>query len=66
MEHVIAVLNVSERRACKVLGQPRSSQRRKASRAEKDQVLLGRMKEVSRDNPRYGYRRVWADLRRQG
>ncbi len=66
MEHVIGVLNVSERRACKVLQQPRSTQRRRATRADKDQVLVERMKEVSRDNPRYGYRRVWANLRREG
>lgn len=66
MEHVVTTLNVSERRACEVLGQPRSTQRRRPGRAERDQVLMERMKQVSRDNPRYGYRRVWADLRREG
>ena len=66
MEHAIEVLNVSERRACKVLGQPRSSQRRRPARAEQDQLLVQRMKELSEQNPRYGYRRVWASLRREG
>lgn len=28
--------------------------------------MVGRMKTLSRDNPRYGYRRVWASLRREG
>ena len=60
------VLSVSERRACKVLDQPRSTQRRRPITADKDQVLIERMKELSGQNPRYGYRRVWANLRREG
>jgi putative transposase len=35
-------------------------------KADRDRVLLGRMVRLSRENPRYGYRRVWALLRREG
>ncbi len=61
-------LNVSERRACRVLGQPpRSTTQRYARRkGEKDRILKERMLVLSRENPRYGYRRVWALLRREG
>jgi transposase InsO family protein len=31
-----------------------------------DQALSSRISELSRENPRYGYRRVWALLRREG
>ena len=35
-------------------------------KAEWDRALLERMVVLSRENPRYGYRRVWALLRREG
>jgi putative transposase len=35
-------------------------------KAPKDQVLVERLVSLSRENPRYGYRRVWALLRREG
>jgi putative transposase len=59
-------LSVSERRACRVLGQPRSTQRYARRKGEKDRILKERMVVLSRENPRYGYRRVWALLRREG
>jgi putative transposase len=59
-------LEVSERRACKVIGQPRSSQRYVRCKASRDGVLIDRMIALSRENPRYGYRRIWALLRREG
>jgi putative transposase len=49
-----------------VIGQPRSSQRYVGRKAERDRPLLERMIALSRENPRYGYRRVWALLRREG
>jgi transposase InsO family protein len=58
---------ISERRACRVLGQQRSTQRqppRKATEAE--QRLVRRLLELVRQHPRYGYRRIWALLRREG
>ena len=49
-----------------MIGQPRSSQRYVGRKAERDRRLAERMVELSRENPRYGYRRVWALLRREG
>jgi transposase InsO family protein len=52
-----------------VIGQPRSSQRYAvlgSRKAERDRRLAERMVALSRENPRYGYRRVWALLRREG
>jgi putative transposase len=64
--HVRKKLNVSERRACRAVDQPRSTQRYVGRRASGDRPLLERMVVLSKDNPRYGYRRVWALLRREG
>jgi putative transposase len=49
-----------------VIGQSRSSQRYEGRKAHRDRALVERMIELSRENPRYGYRRVWALLRREG
>jgi len=56
---------VSQRRACGVLGQPRSSQRYRPARRDDEGKLTGRMLELARQHPRYGYRRVWAVLRQE-
>ena len=66
VEHVRRHLGVSERRACRVIAQPRSSQRYEGRKADRDRDLLERMVKLSRENPRYGYKRVWALLRREG
>ena len=66
MEHAQKRFEISERRACRVLEQPRSSQRYSGKKVGKDTALLQRMKTLSQENPRYGYRRVWALLRRAG
>jgi transposase InsO family protein len=58
-------LGVSERRACQVVGQPRSTQRYEPKEAEDEKPLVRRMTELSALHPRYGYRRVWALLRRE-
>jgi transposase InsO family protein len=57
---------VSERRACRVLGQPRSTQRQQPKTKEGEGRLVRRMLELVRQHPRYGYRRIWALLRREG
>ena len=58
---------VSERRACRVLGQQRSTQRQAPTKApEGEGRLVARMLELVRRHPRYGYRRIWALLRREG
>jgi putative transposase len=66
VEHLQQRFEVSERRACRVVGQPRSSQRYLSAQVGKDAALVERMVALSRENPRYGYRRVWALLRREG
>jgi putative transposase len=57
--------SLSERRACRAIDQPRSTQRYAEQRAGVDRALFSRVSELSRRNPRYGYRRVWALLRRE-
>ena len=65
MTHVQKTFKLSERRACQAIDQPRSTQRYNGRRAGIDQALSSRMSELSWDNPRYGYRRVWALPRRE-
>jgi putative transposase len=57
---------VSERRACRVLGQPRATQRQQPRAQEEEGRLVARMLELVRQHPRYGYRRIGALLRREG
>ena len=58
---------VSERRACRVLGHPRSTQRQAPRKAkEGEDWLVTRMLAMVQQHPRYGYRRIWALLRREG
>jgi putative transposase len=66
VKHLQQRFRVSERRACRVVGQPRSSQRHVSEKVTKDAALSERIVSISRENPRYGYRRVWALLRREG
>src|SRR5581483_9951296 len=57
----------SERRACRVLGQQRSTQRQPPRKAaEGEGRLAARMLGLVREHPRFGYRRIWALLRREG
>jgi putative transposase len=57
---------VSERRACTLLGQHRSTQRYRPQPPELELRLVERMNELAATHPRYGYRRVWALLRAEG
>lgn len=57
---------VSERRACQVLRQPRSTQRYAVKARDDERPLVQRMLELVRKHPRYGYRRIWALLRNEG
>lgn len=66
MRHVQRILGVSERRACKVIGQPRASQRYRARKPDKDRRLRKRIGALARKRKRYGYRRIWVLLRREG
>ena len=64
--HVRRRLPVSERRACRVLQQPRSSQRYVPTEAEDEDRLTGRIVALAGEYGRYGYRRITALLRREG
>jgi putative transposase len=66
VKHVQKQLEVSERRACGALDQPRSSQRYQSQPREGEAELVKRMLALSRQHPRYGYRFVWALLRGEG
>jgi transposase InsO family protein len=57
---------VSERRACRVVGQHRSTQRYERVPAEYELRLVARMNELAAAHPRYGYRRIWSLLRAEG
>ena len=66
VEHVTGKLGVSERFACRVLGQHRSVQRQ-APRAADDEVALREsIVDLARQYGRYGYRRITALLRAEG
>lgn len=56
---------VSERRACRVVDQPRSSQRYEPQPRSDEGLLVKRMLQLSRQRPRYGYRRIGCLLRRE-
>ena len=45
---------VSERRACRVLGQPRTTQRYQTQRPAGERKLLAEMRSISHRRPRYG------------
>jgi putative transposase len=59
-------LGVSERWACKVVGQHRSTQRHELTRAGGDAVVRGRLREISEERPRWGYRRAHHRLCEEG
>ena len=64
--HLGAVLNVSERRACQIISQPRSTQRYRPLQPDKDAALAADLKRLSAAHPRAGYRMAAALLRRSG
>ena len=59
-------LGVSERWACRVVGQHRSTQRHEPKRAEDDAALRAELRQFSKDRPRWGYRRAHHQLRELG
>ena len=69
VEHVRDALGrdcVTERRACRVLEQPRSTQRRCRHVPSDEPRLTRRIVELATEYGRYGYRRVTALLHREG
>lgn len=59
-------LDVSERWACQMVGQHRSTQRYAPTRAGDDAALRRRLRGISKDRPRWGYRRAHALLAGEG
>ena len=57
---------MSERFACKVLGQHRSTQRKAPGAADDEAALTAAIIELARQYGRYGYRRITALLRAEG
>ena len=56
---------LSERRACRLTGQHRSTQRREPRRGQAD-ALRAWLRTFSRTRPRWGYRRAYVGLRAEG
>jgi hypothetical protein len=61
VRYLVRRRRVSEGRACKVVGQHRSTQRYERLVPAYELQLVGRMNELAAKHPRYGYRRVWAE-----
>jgi transposase InsO family protein len=57
---------VSERRACNVIQQPRSSQRYESQIRDDEPALVKQILELVREFPRYGYRMICGKLRQLG
>lgn len=66
MEHVKQVLSISERRACRVIGQPRGTQRYQKRRLDDEDQLRKRIVYLAGRFGRYGYPRITALLRGEG
>lgn len=66
VKHVVKEVPTSERRACRTLSQHRSTQRYAPADRSDEKSIVSQMHEIVRKHPRYGYRRVWALLRRSG
>jgi putative transposase len=64
--HVCQLLHISERRACRVLGQARATQRHVHGRNGEADRLTSRIIELASKYGRYGYRRITALLRAEG
>jgi len=64
--HVCETLIVSERRACKVLGQQRSTQSHRPRIHDEEELLTERIIELVKTYGRYGYRLITGLLRNEG
>lgn len=66
MSRVKEQLGISERRACRVLSQPRSTQRRRPQTSDDEVALTADIIALAKQYGRYGYRRITALLRTAG
>ena len=61
-----ARLGLSQRRACAIVGQHRSTQRHRPAEADPDRDLRARLRRFAKRHPRWGYRRAHAVLLPRG
>lgn len=66
VEQLERSFEASQRRACRVVGQARATQRYVLRIRDDEPALVRRMHELVRERPRFGYRRIWALLRAEG
>lgn len=66
MEHVVVEHGISERFACRVLGQHRSTQRKVPKTTDDEAALTADIIALAIQYGRYGYRRITALLRNAG
>jgi putative transposase len=66
VDHLQRVLGISQRLACQIVGQHRSTQRHQPGEPDRDRSLREQLRQLSRQHPRWGYRRAHAHLRQQG
>ena len=66
VQQSIQAQDVSERRACRVVGQSRTTQQYNKRPADDEEYLTSRIIEQASRYGRYGYRRVTALLRNEG
>jgi putative transposase len=60
------VFEISQRRACRALALDRSGLRYAPRPRDEAMALARRIEELAGEHPRFGYRRIWALLRREG
>lgn len=65
-DHVVSELGISERRACRVLGQHRSTQRKVPVTPDDEAALTADIIALATRYGRYGYRRITVLLQRSG
>jgi putative transposase len=65
VSHLRSAFDVSERRACRTVGMARASYRYR-SVADPQHELRLRLRDLAASRVRYGYRRLWLLLRREG
>jgi transposase InsO family protein len=64
--HLGVGFTASQRRVCRALGWHRSGVRSVCVGGDEQRALVRRIEKLASDHPRYGYRRIWALLRREG
>lgn len=62
---LVNTFQTSERRACRVIGRARSAVRKPLKAADRDAALAAAIVTKAGENPRFGYRRVCALLRKE-